>query len=113
MAEFVEVMKYRKRMCAMYRNHSCRICPIYDVKEGTCANFLIENTQEAEEIIMKWAKENPIKTNADKFKEVFGVDIYKEPTHNCTGIRCGINECEECKYNGFWNKEYKEPKEEK
>lgn len=113
MAEFVEVMKYRKRMCAEYRKHSCSICPIYDVKESTCANFLIENTQEAEEIIMKWAKENPIKTNAEKFKEVFGVDIYKDTTHNCTGMRCGINQCEECKYNGFWYKEYIEPKEEK
>lgn len=113
MAEFTEVMKHRKRMCAKYGKHSCGSCPINDVKESTCANFLIENTQEAGEIIMKWAKENPIKTNADKFKEVFGVDIYKDTTHNCTGIRCDTNQCEECKYNGFWYKEYKEPKEEK
>lgn len=111
MAEFTEVMKHRKRMCTQYEKHRCDSCPLNDVKEGTCANFLIENTQEAEEIIMEWAEEHPIKTNADKFKEVFGVDVYKEDGFGCSDIRCN-NDCEECKYMGFWNKEYIEPKEE-
>lgn len=112
MAEFTEVMKHRKRMCTQYGKHRCDSCPINDVKEGTCAKFLIENTQEAEEIIMKWVKENPIKTNADKFKEVFGVDVYKGDYYCCSGISCK-HKCEECKYKGFWNKEYIEPKEDK
>lgn len=101
MAEFTEVMKHKERMCDFHTEKGiCEYCDIYD-KVGNiprprgCTNYILTHTQVAETIIMDWAKEHPIITNADKFKEVFGFEL----------------SCEECEYN-FWNQEYKEPKEE-
>lgn len=112
MAEFVEVIKHKKRMC---KERACGLCEIGNgcMSGQHCNSYMMENPEKAEEIIMKWAEENSVKTNADKFKEVFGVDIFKDTIHNCAGIRRNANKCEECKYNGFWIKEYIEPKEDK
>ena len=62
---------------------------------------------------MKWAKENPIKTNADKFKEVFGIKPNKAkcPFLDSTEECSKHNLCVHCALNDFWNQEYKEPKE--
>lgn len=69
--------------------------------------FRLNHAQEVEEIIMKWAKENHVQSNADKFREVFGADV----DENCSCIfNCGNNVCSKCKYKDFWNQEYKEPK---
>lgn len=81
-------------MCA---SMNCLECPLEYGNNGKmirCTTIITENPKEAEEIIMKWAKENPIKTNAEKFKEVFGI------TWNEAPIGCR-----------FWNQEYKEPEE--
>lgn len=115
MAEFTEVMEHRQRMCD--EMESCLVCPLNGNAISGCFTFIKKRPQEAEEIIMKWADENPIQTNADKFKEVmektFGV-----PAHigspNCSLIDCPDNvACGDCEYNGFWQKEYREPKGEK
>ena len=51
--------------------------------------------------------EKPVKTNAEKFKEVFRTDVNPE----CCGIfRCD-KKCSECEYSHFWEHEYHEPKE--
>lgn len=118
MAEFVEVMKQKKRMCDTY-NKDCdstvAICPLdYDRngKNIVCTDFLAEYPQESEEIIMKWAKEHPAKTNADKFKEVFGYDAELD----VCSVKCpdpfdmDSNGCNNCKFKNFWQQEYKEPK---
>lgn len=117
MAEFTEVLKQKERMCEYFTNpdkSSCRKCPMASVNNGydaICETFLLNHPQEAEPIIMKWAKENPIKTNADKFKEVFGVKIRNASLKGCSGIDtdCSIS-CADCKYKDFWNQEYTEPK---
>lgn len=67
------------------------------------------------ETVENWAKEHPIKTNADKFKEVFGLDM--APIHSCVSSKS----CEDCEYTYdgacavsklFWDAEYKEQTEE-
>lgn len=123
MAEFVEVMKQRKRMCEHFDGLiDCQSCPlgkaVYSANLSKnmefCRLFVVSHPQEAEEIIMKWVEENPGKSNADKFREVFGLDIAKNP-HSCLGIKCPDEQitCYGCAYDEFWDKEYKEPKGDK
>ena len=81
----------------------CSDCPL-DNEVGIC------NIYKSIEIVENWAKEHPIKTNADKFKEVFGVE--RLPLYSCdTNAKC-----EDCGYytgsgcnanHMFWNAEYK------
>lgn len=110
MAEFSEVMKQRERMHNAFENN-CDNCPISSFNNGidlVCERFTIYHPQESEKIIMNWAKEHPAKTNAEKFKEVFGFDISKG-AGGCNGTNCPPNKfCSECDHLGFWNKEYKE-----
>ena len=110
MAEFQEVMKHRKRMCASY--NGCYGCVF---RESNCVvtDFILSKSKKAEEIIMKWAEEHPLQTNADKFKEVFGLDAYKEASLSfCPFINdgCSAEDCEKCGKSHFWQQEYKEPK---
>lgn len=110
MAEFYEVIKRRKRMCESYEY--CQDCGLSAYKNGKnldCDIFVIKHPQEAEKIIMAWEKERPIKTNADKFKEVFGIEL-NYGGNACLGILCGENECEYCNQYQFWEREYVEPK---
>lgn len=115
MAEFVEVITQKERMCANYNrcNMGCQINNAIQSKKydcTTCVGFCIKYPKVAEGIIMNWAKEHPIKTNADKFKEVFGVVNIKL---NCDIFECSEGRCSECEYENFWNEEYKEPKNDK
>lgn len=109
MAEFQEVMKQAKRMCE--NCHVCKECPMdkFLIECGeSCSGSLRRYPQQAEEIIMKWAEEHPIKTNADKAKEIFGNDLQLS---DCESIRCTDNRnCDDCKHHNFWQQEYKEPK---
>lgn len=107
MAEFVEVMKQRSRMCEVLLCYKCPLNKYKNYNNNTCDDFMKDSPQEAEEIIMNWAKEHPVKTNADKFKEVFGVELLNN--EGCTGFACPKNkQCADCRYFGFWSKEYKE-----
>lgn len=97
MAEFVEVMGNIKKMCKSYSK--CKDCPICSINNRTiwgCDAFAKEYPKETEEIVMKWLEEHPVKTNADKFKEVFGIDVVELQKYA----------------NDFWNQEYKESEEE-
>lgn len=104
MAEFTEVMKQRKRMCKQFPRKDeflCDYCPIDSDNNGhniDCSSFILKYPQEAEEIIMKWAEKNRIKTNEDVWKETFRKTF-------------GINVEEIFNIDGFWDREYKEPKE--
>ena len=62
MAEFQEVMKQKFRMCNAHKG--CNDCPIYNCKERKsshflCSEFVHRYPAITEEIIMKWAAENP------------------------------------------------------
>lgn len=110
MAEFREVINAMNRMCASFP-HTCKGCPLNDIKENTCATTIKHSPEEVEKRIMQWAKEHPVKTNADKFKEVFGVEInhsYSDCIFKYTSVCKDISYCV-CEYADFWEQEYKEP----
>lgn len=99
---------------------SCVGCPMQYINnqlcrgyiDNDCTNIPIECAIDIIEIVEKWSKEHPIVTNKDKFKEMFGINIY-DTTHECVGFTCPSisTDCKSCPYNGFWSREYKEPKE--
>ena len=71
MAEFQKVLEEKKRMC----EHSiCNKCPLgtFITNVTTCDRWMLKHPKEAEDYIMKWSAEHPLKTNGMKFKEVFG-----------------------------------------
>lgn len=70
MAEFQKVMEERQRMCDSYK--SCSQCRINTFRDDICSVWITKNPKEAEQIIMGWVAEHPIKTNGIKFREVFG-----------------------------------------
>lgn len=87
---------------------NCDDCPMYKVACNTTQIRLLE--AEAIETVENWAKQHPIVTNADKFREVFGFDMTI-----CWDNEFPCNECQFCDRNGtcnskekFWNAEYKE-----
>lgn len=105
MAEFVEVMKQKERLCKSIED--CTQCVMscdYNGIGCNCIEFFRLHPKEAEEIIMKWVKEHPLMTNADKFKEVFGFRPDKCPTTFCNTQKCAV-----CDGYRFWVQEYKEP----
>lgn len=86
----------------------CLDCPLH--MKAQCGPF---NSFEYVVLVENWAKEHPIVTNADKFREVFGFDMTI-----CWNNEFPCNECQFCDENGtcnskekFWNAEYKEPAE--
>ena len=76
MAEFQAVIRERQRMCSSY--NTCRQCYINDLLTDTCAAWIMKNPEATERIVMQWAAEHPVKTNRDKFKEVFGYNSFAE-----------------------------------
>ncbi len=59
------------RMC---RANECEDCPFRmrgkRENEG-CADFIIEHSDKANEIILNWCKEHPVETRLDKLMKVF------------------------------------------
>ena len=68
MAEFLEVMKQKKRMCKKYtgggicQSTDYNICPLkgHELCGKPITLMNIDKIQEGEEIIMRWAAENPV-----------------------------------------------------
>ena len=80
---------------------SCSDCPF---NRKVCnAGKLIFYSIEAIEIVEQWEKEHPVKTDAEKFKEVFGFEpnVFTDNEKHilCNGYRT-IDE-------KFWDAEYK------
>lgn len=71
--EFAEVIKITNRMCSChFNNYICTKYPLDKPNNGKdlhCNKFINAYPKGAEEIIMKWAEENPVKTNGSKFLE--------------------------------------------
>ena len=82
MAEFVKVVTEHKRMCENFKmcGKFCKECPLGFA--ASCRNWVLAQSSEAEEIIMKWAAEHPFKSNGNKFEEIFGVPFW--------AISCGV-----------------------
>ena len=109
MADFVDVIKIKNRMCESVEN--CNDCPVggnCNIIQGGCGLLLRKYPEQAQEILLKWAEEHPVKTNADKFEEVFG---HKVNIDECPFI--GTKECHshkscfDCPNNNFWEQEHK------
>lgn len=110
MADFVEVIKIRKRMCESIRCNECGLSGVNNGKGTGCENFSTRHPEQAQEIILKWAEERPIKTNADKFREMFGLAEEEfNPATGCSYLKCSGRRCCECPKRNFWFDEYKEP----
>ena len=95
----------------------CEVCPLHECCYGDDGNISF-NSEKAIEIVTQWAKEHPIITRADKYREVFGVEPKCDNNYACPrrvgfiATECGEGHaCEKCK-DEFWNSEYKEPKKE-
>ena len=95
MAEFAKVAAEMTRMCRCYAGF-CKECPLGFA--ASCKNWVLAQSAEAEQIIMKWAAENPLKTNGDKFREVFGYDLTEKFFTSS-------------KVKDWYNAEYKKPEE--
>lgn len=86
----------------------CTDCPLYT--KGPCGPvFAFEYI----ELVENWAKQHPVKTNSQKFEEVFGFDM-----SICFDCDKSCEECQFCDRNGtcnskekFWEAEYKPTKE--
>ena len=74
--EFKEFAKAMNRMCNIV---NCDQCPLNAIAQNnailSCFKVVLNNPEEAEEVVSKWESEHPLKTNAMKIKEVFDVDI--------------------------------------
>ena len=85
MAEFVKIANEYKRLCDAFE--TCKDCPLNDLVKNTpnCETGVFRRyPEDAESIIMQWATEHPIKTNRDKFKEVFGLDYFDPFPGGCS-----------------------------
>ena len=96
----------------------CEKCLLADM----CDNEILYNAEKIIEIVNSWAKEHPLVTMADKYKEVFGVEpvhteseikVYLCPKLAGLGadIKCTVQTCGKCNQD-FWGAEYKPPKRE-
>ena len=85
------------RICNSY-NKQCEGCPLGVSNNGTemsCGFAIMEVTDKANEIILKWCKEHPIKTRQSEFMKMFpNVGIYKGAINICP---CAIDCDYDCK----------------
>ena len=96
------------RMCKSYAG--CEGCPLV-VYEEDCAEVLIKYPDKANEIILKWCKEHPVKTRQSEFLEMFPNAVRFENSNiiaikpcdmdtNYASFPCALT-CEEC-FKKYW-----------
>ena len=111
MADFVELIKIKDRMHDEIGN--CNKCPIGSANNGKrclCGEFLLTYPEQAQEILLKWAEEHPIMTNADMFEKVFGHKVENNECPLIGNSECFHNKsCGDCPNKDFWKQRYKEP----
>lgn len=93
------------------RGINCEDCP-FDGKICNTGEKAFR-VYEAIEIVEQWAEQHPVKTNSQKFEEVFGFKPYTKNCINgdekvsCTNCQCFYDgECAVSKL--FWDAEYNE-----
>lgn len=92
----VEFLKEAARMCKS-SNRFCSDCPLFSVGCGK------GDPDETVDIVEQWSREHPVMTNAQKFKEVFGVG----PEYCSSPLR--TSETGNVLAHEWWNEPYKEP----
>ena len=101
-------VKEHRRMCGKYIKYSCKHCKLSSNNNGfhlVCDRFIFENPEEAVEIVENWSKEHPVKTNRQKFEEVFGTKLMQ------LAYTLESGEAIEGKMKTWWDKEYVGQKE--
>lgn len=104
------------RMCNK-NSSKCEECPlalISNSKRMFCDDFIRKYPDKANEIILKWCEEHPVKTRQEKFLEMFpnaSVDINGIlnvcPNAINKDLKCDIELCEFCRKN-YWSEEVEE-----
>lgn len=98
---FKEAMEIKKRMCET-TGYKCENCCIASDTDS-CNYFFVNDAGEAEVTLKQWIAEHPVKTNKDKFAEVFG-EI--EKFGKCKFAICRAVPCSRC---DWWDQDYVEP----
>lgn len=64
MADFIEVINHRIRMCnGIYGTGDCTNCPLEKFHGGctdSCDAWILDNPEKAQSLILKWAEEHPL-----------------------------------------------------
>jgi hypothetical protein len=97
-----EAMRIYRRICKNNKD-KCNECPLDVFGSLSCLQFMVDNTDKAEEVLEQWNREHPATTNRDKFFEVFGKQTYHD---ECCEICNTTFPCFNC---DWWDEEYKEP----
>ena len=108
------------RMC---RTNECEDCPFKMRGKGEnvgCADFIIANTDKANEIILKWCKEHPVQTRQSEIQKIIPeivLDVGGEYVDICPSdidkdferkrLCDDYTECEDCK-KSYWLAEVEE-----
>ena len=117
--EFQKFWEERKRMCISMKN--CKICPMNKeaakymslfLTVNLCDKFVCDYCEDAENVVEKWAAENPPMTNGKKFCEVFGINLIAVPVYSHNDPRVVLN-IDNIPLEEWLQAEYKEPKEAK
>lgn len=90
------------RMCKSFEQ-DCRDCPLFTPNDGRSCRQVMEDTPDkANEIILKWCEEHPVKTRQSEFLKMFpnakianGV-VTICPKNVETTLGCSIKSCEKC-----------------
>lgn len=92
------------RMCREYHYTNCQSCPLWN--EGYNLRMMNDtHLDKANEIILKWCEEHPVKTRQDRFLEMFPnaeIDtwgtIFICPQYTNKDFSCKVreNKCLEC-----------------
>lgn len=92
----------------------CDKCPFNDTVCIDNRGSSLFNMVTAIEIVNQWAKEHPIMTMKNKYKEVFGVEPKNEyeilvcpHIVGFVNVKCDTGGCMKCT-DKFWNSEYQE-----
>ena len=111
MAEYVKVMKDYSKMCKTYLSKGkCSECPLYSENNRKfldCGEFTEKYPKEAEQIIENWTDKNPVMTNSEKAKEIFGHSLDFTCFANFNYICKCDRECKKCLY--YADAEYHAP----
>ena len=98
------------RMCKFYDD--CKECPLENYRSETfiTCDYLVRTvTDKANEIILNWCKEHPIKTRQDEFLKMFpsaalvgeAVNICPREIDNQCSADCTKLNCYDCK-KSYW-----------
>ena len=94
------------RMCKYFDDDGCQECPVFYKQTETglsCEDFIRHCPDKANEIILKWCEEYPIKTRQSEFLKMFpnakinnGVVVICPKNVEAT-LRCDTKDCGKCR----------------